>query len=342
MSTIKIFGDKLLYSPFDFPEFVVKFKKTGVEPVTTAKNANIISSSYMYILDKWIKKFGATKKYLLWTHEPYHDWTYKSQVKRNGVLVHVMNCYTRDVFTHNYRYFYFLDPINWNGHKPSRNVPSIVALSTYYQSEYYKGNKWTTLPLRYKVIEEGYKRGLVDVHGKGWEKHPVVDSVGNSRNDSDRRQSKEDILKQYRFNICLENTCFPHYVTEKIWESIRWGCLPIYYSNSTIYQTFTRTSFIDVKDFIEKAKGNEAEGIKNMYDYLENMTEQEWCERYRECVRVFNYIIESGYNTTGRLNGPNLNINYLEYDTCYEKLVDKIHKIFGKKKVSVKRRTTGP
>jgi uncharacterized protein (DUF1919 family) len=75
-----------------------------------------------------------------------------------------------------------------------------------------------------------------------------------------------------------------------------------------------------------------------MYDYLEKMTEHEWAERYRECVRMFNSVIQDEHNTRKRLKSKNLNINYLEYDTCYEKMVEKLLKIGEKKKVIVKKR----
>lgn len=329
---IKVYLDRSMYSPFDFPEFREKFRKEGIVIVKSVGLAQIIISSYLTILKKYAHRFHKRRKYLLWTHEPYHDFTYTSQLKlKSGINIEIMNCYTNDVFTHNFRYFYFRNFINWQGigkrsnQKVLNGKVGIVALSTYYDQDYYQKNKYTLLPKRYSVIEQGFSRGMVDIHGKNWDKHQFVRALGNSRNDDDRRKSKEEILSGYRFNICLENTNFSYYVTEKIWEPIKYGCLPIYYANQTIYQIFERGSFIDLREY-EKEYGLR-DGIKKMYDDLTAMTEGEFLERYIKCVKAFNQVIMDGNNNIIRRKSKNLNINYLEYDTCYHTLLEKINKI---------------
>jgi hypothetical protein len=42
------------------------------------------------------------------------------------------------------------------------------------------------------------------------------------------RKDKHDLLKQFMFNICAENTVTPGYTTEKIFHSIEAGCIPLY------------------------------------------------------------------------------------------------------------------
>ena len=41
----------------------------------------------------------------------------------------------------------------------------------------------------------------------------------------------------------------PHYVTEKVWDAIALGCLPIYAGSDTIYRTLPWGSFIDAREF---------------------------------------------------------------------------------------------
>lgn len=325
---INVYMDKLMYSPFDFPSF--RKKAANQEKIIILKNpikANIIMSSYLTVIEKYVNKYGRRKKYILWTHEPYHDFTLNRIKKIKGVVVHIMNVYTNDVFTHNFRYFYFKTPIKQlvinedDVNKPviRNNIGSpIVALSTYYPKSYYEKNSHTLLQIRYSLIEVGYDQGLVDVYGKGWDKNKIVKNLGNSRNDSDRRESKQQILGNYKFNICVENTNFPYYVTEKIWEPIKYGCLPIYYPNTTIYEIFPKDSFIDVTDY---------ESVDKLYDRLLHMSEKEYKERYNLCVDAFNQVIENGKNITWRGKSKNQNINYLEYKTCYDQLVKKIRSV---------------
>ena len=43
--------------------------------------------------------------------------------------------------------------------------------------------------------------------------------------------NKKEYLKQFRFNICPENSDYPGYVTEKIFDAIAAGCIPIYWGS---------------------------------------------------------------------------------------------------------------
>jgi len=61
----------------------------------------------------------------------------------------------------------------------------------------------------------------------------VVDSAGKFRNNTNDLQdlfadNKTHFLEQYRYTICPENSNYPGYVTEKIFDAIRSGCIPIY------------------------------------------------------------------------------------------------------------------
>lgn len=331
---IYVFLDKCLYSPFEFPLYRKKFEnnKTKIKLVRHARAANIIMSNHLSILKKYTKLRG--KHLLLWTHEPYHNYDQSNKLIIDGKTIHIMNCYTNDVFTHNLRYFYFNTPLEYltindeDEHAKmilrSPEGPKIVALSTYYEPKYYEKNPKTILPFRYELILYGYSKGYVDIYGKNWNKYPNVISLGNTRNDNDRRTSKDDILSKYWFNICLENADADYYVTEKIWESIKAGCLPIYYSNNTIYNDFPKNSFIDYRDF-KNEYGDYA--IQEMYDYIEKMTIKDYKDRMNLCIKTFNTIIQNGKNTSWRGKSDNLNINYLEYETCYQQLLKKISKL---------------
>ena len=66
-----------------------------------------------------------------------------------------------------------------------------------------------------------------------------VDRAGFFMNNTDDLTSlfgdrKNDFLKQYRFNICPENSDTPGYVTEKIFDSVQAGCIPIYWSEKNL------------------------------------------------------------------------------------------------------------
>lgn len=44
-------------------------------------------------------------------------------------------------------------------------------------------------------------------------------------------QAKLDYLRDYRFNLCPENSDAPGYVTEKVWHAHAAGCIPVYWGS---------------------------------------------------------------------------------------------------------------
>ena len=59
---------------------------------------------------------------------------------------------------------------------------------------------------------------------------------------------KSDILNQYKFNVCFENTISDGYVTEKLFEAKLSGSIPIYWGDSWAKKDFNPNGFIDYTD----------------------------------------------------------------------------------------------
>lgn len=82
-----------------------------------------------------------------------------------------------------------------------------------------------------------------------------IDSYGNWRRncvlDEDKGYiTKLDIIKQYKFTIAFENAVSQDYVTEKFFEPLTVGSVPIYLGAPNI-ETFSpgEHTFIDVRDY---------------------------------------------------------------------------------------------
>jgi len=60
---------------------------------------------------------------------------------------------------------------------------------------------------------------------------------------------KTNILENYKFNLCFENTIHPDYVTEKLLEAQISGCIPIYYGDNSVDLDFNPKSFINYNKF---------------------------------------------------------------------------------------------
>jgi hypothetical protein len=82
-----------------------------------------------------------------------------------------------------------------------------------------------------------YKR--VDCYGK----------IGGFTRLPDGEKQKLDTISNYKFNICFENSIYPGYYTEKLLHAKVAGCVPIYYSDSRIFEDFNDDCLINLNNF---------------------------------------------------------------------------------------------
>lgn len=108
----------------------------------------------------------------------------------------------------------------------------IVSASTLYspRDEFFKKL------CEYKKVDSG-GRHLNNIGG----------SIGNRYNNFTK--SKLEWLKNYKFNICFENSYQPGYITEKIFQAFAAGCIPIYWGDPTINDILNPKSFINISNF---------------------------------------------------------------------------------------------
>ncbi|AIL32582.1 glycosyltransferase family 10 domain-containing protein [Basilea psittacipulmonis] len=110
-----------------------------------------------------------------------------------------------------------------------------------------------------------------------------VDCAGKFMNNTDELKAKFnddkiDYLKQYRFNLCPENSESVGYITEKIFESIMAGCIPIYWGG--VKQLFVEPDILNPEAFIYYEKGKE--------EQLAKQVEELWIspKRYEEFAAI--------------------------------------------------------
>ncbi|TDQ19372.1 glycosyl transferase family 10 (putative fucosyltransferase) [Algoriphagus boseongensis] len=81
-------------------------------------------------------------------------------------------------------------------------------------------------------------------------KHKKVDSGGRVLNNiGGPVANKMDFIKQYRFTMAFENSSYPGYTTEKIFEPMKVNSIPIYWGSERIGNEFNEKSFINVHAF---------------------------------------------------------------------------------------------
>lgn len=281
------------YTPFGgFSDLDIPYlESVGIIMITNPKEADVLVAQNRKHLLPYFYKFRKTKKYLIYTNEPRFDTSFESTRKEllGYLTCHVMNVYTGDVFVSPFCFHAQLitDELELLSNDFCLSNKKIVGLMSYYEGteapSLIKDNEDRDLiKKRSEIALQGYKIGVFDIYGKGWEK-------GISKEDSrsgDWVKRKKELLKEYNFNLCFENTASARYITEKIWDSIDNYCLPIYYGRHTeIYDYFPSNSFIDYSDF---------KNPKELFSCIEHMTDSEYIQRMNACIEVYQNIASKG------------------------------------------------
>lgn len=81
-------------------------------------------------------------------------------------------------------------------------------------------------------------------------------------------KSKKDVLKKYKYSICYENVKdISGYISEKIFDCMFAGCVPVYLGEPDINQNIPEECFIDKRNF---------KTYEELYEYIKNMPEKEY------------------------------------------------------------------
>ncbi len=116
---------------------------------------------------------------------------------------------------------------------------------------------------------EGLEEGEIDIYGNGWQ---------GFKNWKGHIVSKREVLKNYNFGICYENTTNQvGYITEKIFDCFVCGCIPIYWGASNITDYVPKECFIDRRDF---------DSDKEVYDFIKKMDETTY-KKYMTSITTF-------------------------------------------------------
>lgn len=96
---------------------------------------------------------------------------------------------------------------------------------------------------------------LLPVQGFG----PVFDQA--IRHHSQSQFAKLDVLKEFAFNLCPENSMYPGYYTEKIPEAFVADCLPLTWTDSNVAVDFNPLAFVNLASMM-------ARGFEDLADEL--------------------------------------------------------------------------
>ena len=121
-----------------------------------------------------------------------------------------------------------------------------------------------------------------DMFGEGWERKGIIQGLLMNRRFTAYRgrcENKQDTMRQYCFSICYENCDnIRGWVTEKMFDSMQAGCVPIYLGAPDIGEYVPKDCFIDRRDY---------DNERQLEEYLRSINEERF-ELYLSNIK--NYL----------------------------------------------------
>jgi hypothetical protein len=108
---------------------------------------------------------------------------------------------------------------------------------------------------------------LIPIDGFG----PYFDK--NIRSHLQSSFTKYELLQDYAFNLCPENSLYPGYITEKIPEAFNAGCLPITWVDTNIQCDFNPLAMLNLLPLTHE-NFSSANEIIHSKKHLDNFSEQ--------------------------------------------------------------------
>lgn len=139
---------------------------------------------------------------------------------------------------------------------------------------------------RIKAVSQLVDLDAIDLFGRDWNKWWSPKSAWPSywlNIKSIRRAYKGtcdiklDILSRYRFSLCFENGPMLGYITEKIFDCLYAGVIPVYLGAPDIENYIPEDAYVDMRKF---------GSYKEMYAFIHTMSDDEW-QRKRDVGREF-------------------------------------------------------
>jgi alpha(1,3/1,4) fucosyltransferase len=137
---------------------------------------------------------------------------------------------------------------------------------------------------------ENYPQIQIDIYGKGWE------SDSRFKNQYfGIAEDKLEKLKEYKYSLVFENLNSSYYVTEKIFDSLKAGCIPIYYGCSEVNHLVPEHLFIRITDL---------ENLTDIYQKLTQLNGEDFnnfLERNNEYLKSDNWRINTSRNLAKKI-----------------------------------------
>ena len=270
----------LVYQPFS--ELRNAFFKNGVNLDTYDIISNdvtvdvIIVTRIDYnfkILLNLIKKNPMAKVIYIVTEEATVCPIHEKRVLKSHIFDHVMTWIPEWIDEEYFRHCFYPNP--WREFCSGLNFDEklhLVMINSYHKPKFnHTGELYS---FRTKLARYFVDHGL-DLYGSGWHEDSLI---GGHASYKGRVESKLSTMARYKFAFTIENTNNENgAVTEKIFDAMSSGCVPVYAGAPDI------ELYIPAECFINAAKFDDLDSL-NLY--LKSVTESEYTA-YLKAIEIF-------------------------------------------------------
>ncbi len=241
--------------------------QSGVRPIIlTCQESPLIATRFYTFLIQYTKKFK-------------HSFVFSGMKK----MVSKKSIYHQMFFPQPYNIDDF-NPKNFDDKKFIAFVSSAKSIKKWWKiiliKILYGFSIKDIYPERQKIIKLLSQKDGFDLYGYGWDKSENLDTSTIQKVYKGIVDDKFETIKNYKFTLCFENTVFPGYVTEKIFDALFAGSVPVYYGAPDIKQFIPDDVFIDVRDF---------KSYDDVYAYISTMGRQ----KYDDYIKATENFIKS-------------------------------------------------
>lgn len=159
--------------------------------------------------------------------------------------------------------------------------PREVSLKRVMAGLHYRPINRERYSARLKLIRTFAARDDFDLYGEGWTaRHAAVAADVHADALRAYRGAVADklaLLASYRFALAVENTRFPGYITEKLFDAMYARCIPVYVGAPDVAQYVPPATFVDAGQF---------RSYGALEQFLRAMTEEE-AVRYIDAAHLF-------------------------------------------------------
>jgi len=173
------------------------------------------------------------------------------------------------------KYYYPNPKLNFNSKYKFEERSLLCAIISNKKSLFF--NRKSLYGLRNKIITKLLKDERFHLYGPGW------NHAQHKKNYFGKVKSKAEKLFFYKYSLVIENSREEGALTEKIFDSMASGCVPIYYGCPNIHNLIPTNCFINL---------NINESPNSIINNLECITNKKW-EEYR--LNIENFLCSSSY-----------------------------------------------